>query len=93
MKNTFTTRSFLAALAAILLTLALAPIAAQAATEINGIYYDLDAGRNTATVADNSSASGKITIPNTVRHGVVDYAVIAIGGSAFEGCLIHRAIP
>ena len=57
-----------------------------AAVEINGIYYNLDNRFNTAEVAQNPNASGKVTIPQKVSFRGVSYNVKSIGQWAFSRC-------
>ena len=71
--------------------LALLPLLASAAVEIDGIYYELfssDIGDNTAIVAKKPSGSytGNIVIPATVTYEDVVYDVTAIGSKAFAYC-------
>ena len=71
--------------------LALLPLLASAAVEIDGIYYELfssDIGDNTAIVAKKPSGSytGNIVIPATVTYKDVVYDVFAIGDNAFAYC-------
>jgi len=58
-----------------------------AATEIDGIYYELDASNKTASVTSGSNKySGEVVIPSTVSYEGVTYSVTSIGGSAFYYC-------
>ena len=54
----------------------------------DGIYYDLDASTQTASVSRQSSGScsGDITIPSTVTYNGTSYSVKSIGNSAFYKC-------
>ena len=55
---------------------------------IDGIYYELDANTNEATVTSNDyyNYSGSITIPSTVTYNSKTYRVTTIGSNAFEWC-------
>ena len=57
-------------------------------TEIDGIYYDLDAQIKEAKVIANSGEmySGKIIIPESVNYNGIIFSVTSIGSYAFEGC-------
>ncbi|MBR3444057.1 MAG: leucine-rich repeat domain-containing protein [Bacteroidaceae bacterium] len=58
--------------------------------EINGIYYNLNSSKKTATVTyrttSHNSYSGVITIPESVNYNGKPYSVTSIGSSAFSGC-------
>ena len=57
------------------------------AVEIDGIYYNLNAGNNTAEVTSNpNNYSGAVSIPATVTYGNVNYNVTSIGNEAFIDC-------
>lgn len=67
------------------LGLVLTGLSAQAATEINGIWYEFDEGKQTATVVAATAPgyySGDVVIPAKVNA----YDVVAIGHQAFENC-------
>ena len=53
-----------------------------------GIYYDVNGNEVTVTRAGENAASytGDVVIPETVVHDGVEYAVTAIGYSAFSYC-------
>ncbi|MCM8871885.1 MAG: leucine-rich repeat protein, partial [Paludibacteraceae bacterium] len=57
-----------------------------ALNSISGIYYYLNAGTQTASVAHSDSYSGSKTIPSTVTYGGITYSVTSIGEDAFSGC-------
>ena len=68
-------------------TLLLMAFMAQAATEINGIYYNLDSSTKTAEVTENPNKySGSVSIPSTVSYGGYSYRVTSIGDEAFYDC-------
>ena len=76
----------------LLLALLLPVTAAAYDFEVDGIYYNIT-GTSTVEVTykgyDNvitGHYSGEITIPETVTHAGVTYAVTAIGRSAFRNC-------
>ena len=58
------------------------------ATEIDGIYYDLDLSTRTATVISGTNKyTGAVSIPATVQNiGGVEFNVTGIGEGAFHGC-------
>ena len=59
----------------------------RAATEIDGIYYNLDSNSETAAVTSGANKySGDVTIPATVVFDGVDYSVTSIVGWAFYNC-------
>ena len=58
----------------------------EAQTLINGLYYNLDSNTKIASVADNSSASGDIVIPEKVSYGNVEYTVTSLGDNSFSYC-------
>ena len=68
--------------------LALLPLIASAYdAQIDGIYYNLDAGTKQATVTYGSSKyTGSVNIPSSVTYDGVTYSVTTIGGSAFSSC-------
>ena len=57
-------------------------------TQINGIWYVLNAETTQATVVAKSSGkySGSIVIPESVTHESTTYSVTSIGDNAFDGC-------
>ena len=62
-------------------------VVSRAATEINGIYYNLDSGNKTAEVTwELDYYTGSVTIPKTVTYSGVDYSVTSIGSAAFYEC-------
>ncbi len=64
-----------------------------AQTEIDGIYYNLDADALTAEVTSGSQKyTGEITIPETVTSGDVTYRVNRIASRAFDECVDMTAI-
>ncbi len=76
----------------LLLALLLPVTAAAYDFEVDGIYYNIT-GTNTVEVTYKGynnvitgHYSGEITIPETVTHAGVTYAVTAIGRSAFRNC-------
>ena len=66
---------------------------------VNGIYYDLNANSQTATVTYKAypynSYSGSITIPTVITYNSVNYKVTTIGSNAFNECrgLTSVSIP
>ncbi len=73
----------------LLFLLALLPMVASAdAVEIDGIYYNLDDGTETAEVTKKPSGqyTGTVVIPASVTYGSVNYSVTSIGSYAFSGC-------
>lgn len=71
----------------LLLTAVCINFSSMAATEINGIYYDLDDINHTATVVKPpllSDYSGEMVIPVSVLDNGETYLVTTIGASAFE---------
>lgn len=78
-----------------LLMAVIVSVAAQAAgTTLDGLCYDLDAEKNTATVThlldsdgyNYPELKGTVTVPSTVTIDEVSYTVTAIGTSAFADC-------
>ena len=67
-----------------LLLLSLLPLLAQAATLINGIYYNLNSSSKTAEVT-RGNYTGSVNIPPTIVNGGITYSVTSIGEGAFEG--------
>ena len=67
----------------------LLPLIANAAVEINGIWYNLSANDYTAEVvaSQGTQYSGDISISYSVYYGNQSYIVKSIGNSAFEGCV------
>lgn len=74
--------------------LALLPIICQSASvEIDGVYYKLTTGVNTAEVVQNPNKYyGNIDIPQTVTYGNVDYNVTSIGSNAFNRCIGLKSV-
>lgn len=62
--------------------------------ETGGIYYTIEGNKATVTSGEQLY-SGNVTIPQTVTHNGIDYAVIAIGSKAFNECsqLTSISIP
>ena len=52
--------------------------------KIDGIFYEVIAGTNTARVKDGGKAKGAITIPETIEIKGKEYTVVEIGKSAFH---------
>lgn len=77
--------------------LMLLPLAANAAIEIDGIFYNLNTADKTAEVTQRTSGkySGTIEIPVLVSYGNTEYSVTTIGEKAFYNCkgLISVTIP
>ena len=90
MKNTaftLTKRALRAALLVLLLGAA-GTVNAQTFT-VGNLNYSVNEGTQTVTVTghvDGTSASGSLTIPESVDYGDTNYAVTAIGDEAFKGC-------
>lgn len=63
-----------------------------AATEIDGINYELNTTDRTATVVSSNSYSGAIVIPETVVNNNRNYAVVAIANQAFYGKSITSVV-
>ena len=63
-------------------------------TEVDGIWYDFSSSDKTATVtyrgayysAYANEYEGDVVIPDTVTYEGQDYAVVAIGQTAFYNC-------
>ena len=75
--------------AVLLLILLMSPSVAivQAATLVNGIYYNLEKSAKTAEVTSNPNKyTGSVSIPSTVSYGGVSYSVTSIGEKAFWSC-------
>ena len=69
----------------------------QAATNINGIYYNLNSSSRTAEVTSNPNQypneySGNIEIPSTVTYNGTNYSVTKIGDNAFRSCYLLTSI-
>ena len=64
-------------------------LAASAAVQYNGLWYNLNTNDNTAEVVASQGAqySGKISIQTWVYYQNTSYKVTSIGNSAFEGCV------
>ena len=68
-------------------TLLLMAFMTHAATQINGIYYNLDSSTKTAEVTSGSNEyTGAVSIPSTVSYGGYSYRVTSIGDWAFYWC-------
>ena len=70
------------------LLLMMLPLAASAAVEIEGIFYNLNPVAQTAEVTKKTSGkySGTIEIPMHVSYGNTEYSVTIIGEKAFYQC-------
>lgn len=71
--------------------LTLLPINTDAATLINGIYYNLSESTSTAEMtrggtSDYYKYTGNIVIPESVTYNNKNYSVTSIGEKAFYGC-------
>lgn len=70
-----------------------------ASTLIDGVYYNLNKTKLTATVTYKdtlyNSYSGRVTIPDSFTYGTLTYNVTSIGTNAFWGCkdLISVKMP
>ncbi len=64
-------------------------LAASAAVQYNGLWYNLNINDNTAEVVSSqgSQYSGNISIPTWAYYQNTSYKVTSIGNSAFEGCV------
>lgn len=52
--------------------------------EIDGFYYNLDDGTQSATVTYGENMyTGDVSIPSTINVSGTDYTVTSIGGEAF----------
>ena len=74
----------------LLSTLALGTMGANAATLIDGLYYDLD-GTNATVVKSESSDvvyTGDIVVPAEVTSGDNTYTVNAVGEGAFQNTTV-----
>jgi len=71
-------------------------LSAFSATEINGLYYDLDSYTQTAKVTRNSSGTYygrvEINIPSSVIYNGVEYMVRGIGAWAFDNAVNMKSI-
>ena len=78
----------------LLTLLAFLPLLANAdAVEIDGIYYNLDAGNHTAEVTTNPNGySGDVVIPAAVMSQAANYSVTSIGYLAFRDCFSLTSI-
>lgn len=71
------------------LFLMMLPLAVSAATEIDGIFYNLNADTQTAEVTYGTKEYlGDIVIPASVTFDGVTYSVTSIGEEAFERCRV-----
>ena len=60
---------------------------ANAAVEIDDIYYKPTSEPNEAEVTSNPQGyTGSVVIPTTITYNEAEYSVTSIGGWAFEGC-------
>ena len=64
----------------------------EAQTLIDGLYYNLDSNTKTASVAENTSASGDIVIPEKVSYANVEYTVTSLGDQCFDCCSELKSI-
>lgn len=64
-------------------------LAASAAVQIDGLWYNLNSNNNTAEVvaSQGTQYSGDISIPTWAYYQNTSYKVTSIGNSAFEGCV------
>ncbi len=66
-------------------------LAAFSATEINGLYYDLDINTQTAKVTRNTSGTyygrTEILIPSSINFNGIEYRVAGIGAWAFDNAI------
>lgn len=64
-------------------------LAASAAVQYDGLWYNLNTNDNTAEVVASQGAqySGNISIPTWAYYQNTSYKVTSIGNSAFEGCV------
>ena len=64
-------------------------LAASAAVQYDGLWYNLNTNDNTAEVVSSqgSQYSGNISIPTWAYYQNTSYKVTSIGNSAFEGCV------
>ena len=84
----------------LLLTLLCLSLSARAHdAEVDGIFYNLDAANNTATVTfkgDHSDSydeySGDVVIPETVTYNGITYSVTSLGEGCFCYCSSLTAI-
>ena len=63
--------------------------------EVDGIYYQIFDGMNTATVTyarDGNSYSGDIVIPDNFNYENKIYEVISIGTQAFLNCISLKSV-
>ena len=78
--------------------LSILPTFVNAATKIEGIYYELDSSSETASVTENYDEYYYleiINIPSSVSYNGVNYSVTSIGDHAFYYCenLVYVTIP
>ena len=70
-----------------MMLLLLSVVVSRAATEIDGIYYNLDSDSKTAEVTSGTNKyTGSVTIPEAVSYNGVDYSVTSINDMAFHNC-------
>ena len=72
-------------------------LAASAAVQIDGLWYNLNSNNNTAEVvaSQGTKYSGDISIPNWIYYQNTSYNVTSIGNNAFKKCtsLMSVTIP
>lgn len=66
-----------------------------ASTLINGLYYDLDSQRRTATLTGYTSGLTNVKVPGQVSDGGITYNVVTFASTAFTNCatLTTLSIP
>ena len=85
MKQPATTRSFLALLLALTLTLLAGPAMADEWTDANGDKWTYTVSNGVATITGHTGPGGDVTIPTTVDNGSgASYTVTQIGNAAFR---------
>lgn len=70
------------------LVLILLPLTVGAATQIDGVFYNLNKSTKTAEVCSDRRCryNGDVVIPSTVTYEGTEYNVTSIGESAFSKC-------
>lgn len=66
-----------------------------ASTLINGLYYDLDSQKRTATLTGYTSGLTNVKVPGQVTDGGITYNVVTFASTAFTNCatLTTLSIP